>query len=182
MANYDRILNAWLAMARDKHSRRLKVSAVGLVLTLFLLRQSLRKRTTKSSEAVDVSHASRKLYERNEDGSKTLLVPFRGRFAKVRIAGRLQTYLLTDLIIAGEHPGNGFGDVCCRRKALPTSPILAQAQRRPGLPATTSGYPPCCFPLRVIQGDVHRHLALFLPHIPHRIKCRCGTSGRTHRA
>ena len=67
-----------------------RVSLILILSTLLLLRRRILRRTkdlvSKSKlSAEELAAAAQQLYVENADGSKTLLIPFRGRIAKVRI-------------------------------------------------------------------------------------------------
>lgn len=74
---------------RDAPLRNKKISLIVLLTTLLLLRQRILRRTknlvSKSSSlsVEELAAAAQQVYTNNSDGSKTLLVPFRGRISKV---------------------------------------------------------------------------------------------------
>lgn len=76
---------------RDTPLRDKKLSLIVLLTTLLLLRRRILRRTknlvSKSSSlsAEELAAATQQVYTNNLDGSKTLLVPFRGRISKVHI-------------------------------------------------------------------------------------------------
>ncbi|THH03553.1 hypothetical protein EW145_g6175 [Phellinidium pouzarii] len=57
----------------------------GLLIILFLLRKRLLMKTHTKLSADELAKATQMLYETKLDGSKTLLVPFQGRIAKVDV-------------------------------------------------------------------------------------------------
>ncbi|EJD05544.1 uncharacterized protein FOMMEDRAFT_17828 [Fomitiporia mediterranea MF3/22] len=65
---------------------KLKASSfLSLLVALYLLRRRRKQNTVLSSDKDDVARAMQMVYEPNADGSKTLLLPVRGRVAKVHI-------------------------------------------------------------------------------------------------
>ena len=76
-------LHSLRVLARSKDAK-VRASFISLVVAVFLLLRSRRNRKTDHSpEESDVARALQMVYEPNSDGSKTLLVPFRGRVKKV---------------------------------------------------------------------------------------------------
>ncbi|KAI5120609.1 hypothetical protein M0805_008085 [Coniferiporia weirii] len=69
----------------DKNARSKAPPLIGLLVILFLLRKRLFRKTRTAPSDKKLAEATQTLYETNADGSRTLLVPFQGRIAKVAI-------------------------------------------------------------------------------------------------
>ncbi|KAH8116020.1 ABC transporter transmembrane region 2-domain-containing protein [Phellopilus nigrolimitatus] len=80
-------------IGRDKTKH---ASLVALLLALVLLRKRLLGKAQPRLSPDELARETQKLYEVNKDGSKTLLVPFRGRVAKVEMRPTPPETLLAD--------------------------------------------------------------------------------------
>ena len=63
---------------------KIKASLISLLAITLVFRMRRSRKVGHAIDKDDLGRAMRMVYERNPDGSKTLLVPFRGKVKKVR--------------------------------------------------------------------------------------------------
>ena len=129
----------------------------------------------------DLTQALQQVYISEPDGSKTLLVPYKGHISKVRFSSVYFRAYMQVLCALGHHLPHLVICSCKERETLPPRPRIQQNQPRQDLSSTTTPHPQDSLSVVAFQGSLDSRYALVLPSPAYCFEHRGRTSRRAHR-